>query len=335
VFFRELHALVQSGVLLAAACRELTRRGPGGLRGGAVEMAAATEGGKPISSVMAAHRNLFYPWHIGIVRAAEAGGFLPEALEQIAHAYEVEWETRSALRLRLFIYVVLGLPAVLVSLPGLLMLTEPIPAQGWTPELVLQSVARYFRTVSIPIAVALVVLFLIWQALGATARFQAVQQRLVLALPVVGRLARAAALDRYLAALGLMLRGGMPLGQAAEQAALAAGSVTLTPKLLAIVPSLREGMPLARALAETDLLDREMQGLAATGEATGELPDMLVRAAGYYRAETDAKRKILLRVAQVTLGVLWLSAAGALVLWGLRVYFDFVFRVSDWMWEGM
>ena len=335
VFFRELHALVQSGIALAAACRELSRRAPGRLRGVAAEMAAAAEGGKPISSVMAVHRNLFYPWHIGIVRAAESGGFLPEALDQIAHAYEVEWETRSALRLRLSFYVFLGLPAVLLTLPALLMLTEPIPTQGWDFNLIAQSIWRYFRIVSIPIAVGLVVLVLLWQILTATARFQAIQQRLVLLLPVVGRLARAAALDRYLAALGLMLRGGMPLGQAAEEAALAAGSVTLSPRLLAIVPSLRDGVPLARALAETGLLDSEMLGLAATGEAAGELPDMLVRAAGHYRAETDAKRKILLRIAQVTFGVLWLSAAGALVLWGMRVYFDFAFRVGDWMWEGM
>jgi len=335
VFFRELHALLQSGIALSAACRELTRRAPALLRGVAAEMAAAAEGGKPVSSVMAAHRSLFYPWHTGIVRAAESGGFLPEAFDQIAHAYEVEWETRSALRLRLFFYVFLGLPAVLVSLPALLMLTEPIPVQGWNTELALQSIAGYFRTVSIPIAVGLVALVLVWQVLTATFWFQTIQQRLVLLLPVVGRLARAAALDRYLATLGLMLRGGMALGQAAEEAALAAGSVTLSPKLLAIVPSLRDGVPLAQALAETGLLDSDMLNLAATGEASGELPDMLVRAAGYYRAETDAKRKMLLRIAQVAFGVLWLSAAGALLLWGYRVYFDFAFRVEDWMWEGM
>jgi len=269
VFFRELHALVQSGIALSAACRELTRRAPARLRGVAAEMAAAAEGGKPISSVMAVHRSLFYPWHTGIIRAAESGGFLPEAFEQIAHAYEVEWETRSALRLRLFFYVFLCLPAVLLTLPALLMLTEPIPPKGWDFNLIVQSIWGYFRTVSIPIAVALVALALVWQVLTATARFQRIQQRLVLLLPVVGRLARAAALDRYLATLGLMLQGGMALGQAAEDAALAAGSVTLTPKLLAIVPSLREAVPLA------------------------------------------------------------------FLLWGYRVYFDFAFRVGDWMWEGI
>jgi len=331
VFFRGLHTLTRSGIALASACREMARQAPGRLRGLAQEMAQAAEAGQPISSVMERHRNLFYPWHIGVVRAAETGGFLPEAFDQIAQAYEVEWETRSALRLRLFVYLFFGLPAVLLVIPSILMLRQPIPKEGWNPQLAIQTVLYHSRTVSLPIAVGILAAALVWQILGATAWFQGVQQQIVFRLPVVGRLARATALDRYLATLGLMLRGGLAIAEAAEQAALAAGHAVLTPRLLQIVPAVREGMPLSQALGAARLLDADTVNMALTGEASGRLPDMLARAAGYYRQENEVKRRMLLRSAGIVIGVLWLCVAGAVFLIGVRTYLDFVFRLADWM----
>ncbi len=335
VFFRQLYTLVQSGIAIAPACRELERRAPPRLRTMAGEMAAAAESGQRVSDVMEGYQRLFYPWHLGIVRAAEVGGFLPEAFEQIARAYETEWNTRAALRWRLFIYTGLGLPAILLFLPAIITIAQPIPPEGWTPQSVIATVVHYLKVVSLPIAGGLAALSLIWQTLQSTAWFQAVQQRVVIHLPVVGPVARAAALDRYLATLGLMLRGGLPISQAAEEAAMAAGNAALSPKLLALVPSLRQGASLSGLLVETRLFDTDTMNMAATGEMSGSLPDMLARAAGYYRDESESKRRMLLRASQVLIGVLWLSAIGALAYLGMKTYFDFAFRVYDWMMQGI
>jgi type II secretory pathway component PulF len=334
VFFRELHTLTRAGIAIAPACRELDRRGPARLRAMARDMALAAEAGRPVSSAMEAHASLLYPWHLGVIRAAEIGAFLPEAFEQIARAYETEWETRSALRLRLFFYVGLGLPAVLLAAPLLLTVAQPIPRDGWTPELVIATIIRFFKTVSLPIALGLAALALVWQMLQSTAWFQGVQQRIVIRLPVVGGVARAAALDRYLATLGLMLRGGLPIAQAAEDSAAAAGNAAISPKLLALVPALRQGQPLSNLLAETRIFNTDTLNMAATGEVSGTLPDMLARAAGYYQQENEVKRRILLRLAQILFGVLWVVVLGGLFLLGVRIYFGFAFRTYEWMMEG-
>jgi general secretion pathway protein F len=331
VFFQELHTLTGSGIAVAPACREVERRAPGQLRAVAADMAQAAESGEPISTVMESHSGLFYPWHMGVVRAAEAGGFLPEAFEQIARAYEVEWETRSALRLRLFVYGALGIPAILVSAPLLLTVAEPIPEAGWTPALVLTTVLRYSRTVSLPIAAGLLGLVLLWQVLSASAWFQDLQRRIVLRLPVAGRIAQATALDRYLATLGLMLRGGLPIASAAEEAALAAGNPVLTPKLLEFVPALREGVPLSSLLAQARLFDPDTLNMAATGEASGSLPDMLSRAAAYYREDSAAKRMMLVRAGGIAVGVLYFCVFGILMYLGMRILYDFYFRVESWV----
>ncbi|UCC67445.1 MAG: type II secretion system F family protein [Armatimonadota bacterium] len=332
-FFRQLSTMTGSSLTLAAACRELQRTGPKKLRSLAAQMLEAAEKGAPISSAMERDQHLFYPWHLGLLRAAEAGGFLPEAFDRIAHAYEVEWETRSALRLRLFFYVFFGLPAMLLVLPVVRFLQQPIPEiDSWTPQYVIDGLLAQVRSVSLPIAIGFIAVVLVWQLLGATAWFQGVQQRIVARLPLVGSLARTHALDRYLSTLGLMLRGSVPLGEAAEQAALSAGHAVLTPKLLRIVPALRGGVPLSQALGAERLLDADALGMTATGEASGALPDMLTRAADYYRLENEAKRRMLLRAAGIAIGVLWLSLAGALLISGYLTYFDFLFRAGDKLW---
>jgi len=333
LFFRELYTLTRSGITVAHACRELSRRNASGLGGLAGDMAGAAEAGKPIVTVMEKHPDLFYPWHIGLVRAAQDGAYLPEAFDQIARAYEVEWETRSVLLSRLAFYVVFGLPPILVLIPLLLMLNQPIPKEGWVPRSVMETVVHHFRTVSLPIVVALIALFLIWQAVSGTAWLQGLQQRIVIRLPVAGRVARAAALERYLGTLGLLLRGGIPVTTATAHAAAAAGNVSLTPRLMGVGKSVQDGMGLSLALAETGVFDNDTLSMAATGEVSGALPDMLSRAATYYREEHEAKRRILLRMAGVAFGVFWLCIVGAVAAVGLKVYFGFAFRVMDWMME--
>ncbi len=335
-FFRELCTMTRSGLTVAAASRELLRHSPRQLRAMAGQMLEAAESGDSISFVMDRNRDFFYAWHIGLVQAAESGGFLSDAFEQIAHAYEVEWETRSALRLRLFIYVFFGLPAILLVLPVVRFLQQPIPdIDSWTTGYVVRGLLNQFYASSLPVAIGVVAAVVMWQVLGATAWFQGVQQRLVLRLPIVGGLMRSHALDRYLGTLGLMLRGGTPLGEAAEHAAFAAGHAVLTPQLLSIAGGLREGVPLSQVLGGLGLLDADALGLAAAGEASGELPDMLTQAAGYYRRESEAKRRMLLRAAGIAVGVIWLGLAGALFIGGYLAYFDFLFRAGDKLWmEG-
>jgi type II secretory pathway component PulF len=194
-------------------------------------------------------------------------------------------------------------------------------------------VAYYFRSVSLPIVVALIALALIWQAVSATAWFQGIQQRIVIRLPVIGGVARAAALERYLGTLGLLLRGGIPVTTAAAEAAAAAGNVSLTPRLMTVGPAVQNGMALALALENTGVFDRDTLNMAATGEVSGSLPDMLSRAAAYYREGHEIRRRMLLRAAGVAFGVFWLCLVGAIAAIGLKVYFDFAFRVMDWMME--
>ncbi len=190
---------------------------------------------------------------------------------------------------------------------------------------------RNARAVCIPVVVGLICFIVVWQLLGATAWFQTLQQRVAIRLPFIGNIARRAALERYAATLGLMLRAGVPVALAAEEAALAAGHAALTPRLLDAASALRSGARLSQALAQAGVFGRETLGMIATGDESGETPDMLERVASYYRQENEGARRIVRRASWAVVGGLWSVLAGAIVIIGFRTYVGYIFRIDDWM----
>ncbi len=334
IFYRQFQTLVRAGINLVNACHELESKAPWQFRGVAREMAGAAEAGKPISTVLEHHRSIIYPWHLGVIRAAELAGMLPDALEQIAHAYEVEWKTRAEISVRLFFYSAFVVPALLINIPVIKFLSAPFPKEGWTPQTAIARMVHDFMTTSVPIGVGIVVVVIGWQLLGAVPWFQAFQQRLVMAIPLIGRVSKLGALERYLSTLGMLLQGGVPVTDATEHAAMAAGNAVLTPRLLRVSKAVQQGQPLAQALVDVRAFDMETLQLASTGEFAGSMPEMLSRASGYYRERHEAARRNLLRVLMVACSVFFGILVGMMLIKGALAYFDYMFRGLDWMMEG-
>jgi type II secretory pathway component PulF len=213
-------------------------------------------------------------------------------------------------------------------------LAQPIPEVGWTLELYVAALLQNARAVSLPIVLGIVGLVVMWRILSYARWFQGLQQRVAIRLPFVGKIARRAALGRYTGALGLMLQGGVPVGEAAEEAALAAGHAAFTPRLLKAAAALRSGTPLSQAVVEAKLFEFETMGMIATGDESGAAPEMLQQVASYYRQENEAALRMIRRAAWAVIGAFWAIIAGAVIVVGLRVYYlDFIFRVPEWIGE--
>lgn len=334
VFYRELHSLLKAGITVSTACREMEHRVPLRFRPLARDMGAAAEAGKPISAVLTHYRDLIYPWHLGVVRAAESAGALPEAVGQIADAYEEEWKTRAEIALRLFLYGNIGIPLVLLALPVILMLNQPFPKEGWTNEYTVQLLKRFFLTVSLPIGGGLVGLIITWKLLSATAWCQALQHRAILLIPGLGSVSRTGAVARYLSTLAMLLKAGVPVSESVEEAALAAGNAALTPRLLKVAPQVQAGVGLAQAMRDTRVFDGDTLRLAGTGEMTGSLPEMLDRAAQYCLDKYTSQRRVLMKLAGVAFTVTFGVIVCLIVVWGARSYFDAMFRGLEWLEQG-
>ena len=104
----------------------------------------------------------------------------------------------------------------------------------------------------------------------------------LLNMPMFGRLVRGINAARFASTLAILTASGVPLIRALE-----AGADTLNN--MAMKAEVREGAPLARALGAGKTLPPLLIPMTASGEATGELPQMLERAAETLSQEVERK----------------------------------------------
>ena len=111
----------------------------------------------------------------------------------------------------------------------------------------------------------------------------------LLELPVLGRLLSGLETTRFASTLAILGASGVPLIRALEAGAQTLGNEALRHNVHDAIGRVREGVPLARALAAAGRFPPMMVHLIASGEATGTLSEMLDRAARSLASETERR----------------------------------------------
>ena len=328
VFFRQLASLLRAGNNPVSALTQISNQPsmPESLQAAARAMLANAHLGQPLSQALEMFPRLFAPHVVGMFRAGELGGSLDILCDEIAAHYEQE----HTLWRRLWIPRLLLLNGI-----GMLMLVLPLfPA--FYAGMVRGDASFFYRryvdlllTRSLPVFLGVVVI--VWGAwwfldLPANRRWK---DALVMRLPVFGALSRQRALTAFLRTLHRMFAAGVPAISAWEAAAPSAGNVFVHEKLIEVLPVIRRGEGIDRALQATGLFDWETISLVAAGQQSGEIAGMLDRAATYHE-ETLRERYQRASFALVRLGCLgMLVLGGAAMLWMVYTYFTGMFRFVD------
>ena len=152
-------------------------------------------------------------------------------------------------------------------------------------------------------------------ALGAHTLLKQPAVRLVwdarlLDLPIVGRLVRGLNTARFASTIAILASGGVPLLRALEAGAQTLGNRALRNNVDDAINRVREGAALSRALGVQGGFPPMLVHLIASGEATGDLPAMLERAALLQSQEVERRTMTLTALMEPLL----ILAMGAIVL---------------------
>jgi len=110
-----------------------------------------------------------------------------------------------------------------------------------------------------------------------------------LGLPLIGRIARGYNAARFGATLAMLAGAGVPILKALQTAAETLSNRALRADALDALVQVREGAPLASALAGKKRFPGLLAMFARLGEQTGRLPEMLDRAARQLAAEVQRR----------------------------------------------
>ncbi|SIN63250.1 type II secretion system protein F (GspF) [Parasphingorhabdus marina DSM 22363] len=294
LFTRQLSSLVQV-TPLEEALRTIgmqnekahVRDRIGAVHGGVLE-------GQRLAEAMRREPASFPPLYRAMISAGESSGTLPDIAERLAALLERQAEMRGKLISALAYPIILALVAILVVALLMIAVVPKVVEQFDNVNQQLPFVTRLVIGISDflanwywALAAMIVVLGLIaWRALKEPQikyRFDA----FLLKLPFFGRLIRDLHAARLARTLSTMVASRLPILEGLRLTTGTIGNSVLRKASEDMIEAIRGGGSLSNALKNAGVFPPMLIYLAASGEASGQLDEMLARAADYLEREFD------------------------------------------------
>lgn len=315
VWTRQLAGLVAAGLPLERALAALTEEAEDNRqRNLMASLRSEVNGGSPFARALAQFPREFSQAYTAVIAAGEQSGQLGTVLERLAD----DLENREALKNKLIaasLYPAIVTVVAIVIVVFLVSYVVPQVAgvfegsQRALPVLTVAMIAisDFVRNQGWWLLGALVVLVM---GIVLARRQPPLRLRMDAAwlrLPLAGRLARGYNAARFSATLAMLAAAGVPILRALQTAAETLSNTAMRADALDALVMVREGAPLASALASKKRFPALVSMFARLGEQTGQLPAMLGRAADQLSAEVQRRAMHMATILEplliVTMGV--------------------------------
>jgi type IV pilus assembly protein PilC len=254
--------------------------------------------------------------YCNLIGAGEQAGILDGLLERLATYKEKIQAIKSKIKSALFypvsiIVVAFGITAVIMIfvIPAFKELFSSFGADLPAPTLFVMAISDFFVKYW----------FLIFGGIGGgiygfmyawkrNKKVQRVMDGILLKMPIFGELVRKATIARWARTLATMFAAGVPLVEAFDSVAGAAGNAVYFDATKYIQREVSTGNSLTVAMQNTEVFPSMVLQMVAIGEEAGSLDSMLSKVADFYEAEVDdaveALSSLMEPVIMVVLGTL-------------------------------
>ncbi len=297
IFSRQMSTMMKAGVPLVQSL-QIVGSGHENPNMGEMIMAMKThiEGGNSFSSALAKFPLYFDNLFVNLVDAGEKSGALEALLDKIATYKEkteaIKKKVKKALTYPIAVlvvaFVVAGILLYFVvpqfqalfkgfgaDLPGLTQMV--VNLSEWLQ-------ASWYLVLGIIGGIY----FGIGQAFKRSQAFRNWVDRTVLKLPIVGDILNKSSVARFSRTLSTMFAAGVPLVDALDSVAKAAGNIVYEDAILTMKDQVSTGLQLQLAMNQAALFPPLAVQMIAIGEESGALDAMCAKVADFYEAEVDA-----------------------------------------------
>jgi general secretion pathway protein F len=242
--------------------------------------------GRPLAAALAEHPRSFPPLYVAMVRAGEAAGELAEVLGRLAD-YLADSDALRRKTLEAMIYPLLMVLVAIAVVGALLVFVVPQvvgvfehqrQTLPWLTRALL-SFSQALKLGGVPALLLLAGAVLWWRRAWRGDAFRRAVETRLLALPLVGRLLRAADTARFASTLAILVKSGVPLLVALEAGKALVQRLPLRDIVAHALQEVTAGKALSRALKRDGGFPPLLAHLIASGEQSGQLADMLAQAA--------------------------------------------------------
>jgi general secretion pathway protein F len=335
VWTRQLSGLVNAGLPLERALAALSDEAETPRQRDLVSaLRTEVNAGAPFAKALSQHPREFSAIFTAVIGAGEQSGHLGLVLERLADDLQEQQNLRGKL-LAAGLYPAIVCVVALVIVLFLLAYVVPQVAQVFgSNQQQLPALTSFMLALS-----SFVQNFWLWGlvliALLSAGGHIALKQADVrlrfdaawLQLPLIGRLARGYNAARFASTLAMLATAGVPILKALQAAADTLSNTALKRDAQDALVLVREGAPLASAIAQHPRFPRLLVMFSRLGEQTGTLPTMLQRAAAQLSEEVQRRALQLATILEPLLIV----AMGAMVMLIVLAVMLPIIQLNQWV----
>ena len=321
IFTRQFATLIGAGIPLANSLRmvaEQTEDKP--TRDMVEDLLAQVESGKTLYQAFSRYPEVFNKVYLALIAAGEASGTLDVSLRRLADQQEKDANMMSKIRgamtypaivlLVIIVVIIFMMVAVVPQVENLYRdLGEELP--GLTQLLV--NLSNF--VINFWWFILLIVAFFVWFFIQfkRTETGKRVMSKVKLNVPIFKGLFQRLYNARFARTAQMLLSAGVPMLDSIQISSEAMNNVILEEEMQEVAQVVRSGKPLSVALKGKPYILPLLPQMAATGEQSGKIDEMLGKAAKVYEDELDERIAAISTMIEPILMVVLAVVAGGIV----------------------
>jgi type IV pilus assembly protein PilC len=251
--------------------------------------------GNDFGSCLKKFPNEFDDLTCALIESGEQSGALEQMLDRVA-IYKEKSEALKQKVSKALKYPVVTL--IIASIVTVILLVKVVPTfQGMFesfggelpgPTLVVVAISEWLQANYLVLLGSIVgTVFGLREAIKRSPRLREEKDKLMLKLPIIGEIMQKSAVARFGRVLSTTFAAGVPLVDALDSVAEAAGNVVYRDAILRIRDEVSTGTQMNNAIKSTGVFPNMVVQMVAIGEESGALDAMLEKVASYYEEEVD------------------------------------------------
>ena len=296
VFTRQLATMMKAGLPLMQAF-EIVARGHSNpsMTEILMHVRSDVEQGSALGKSFSKYPKYFDRFYCNLVSAGESGGVLESLLDKLAVYKEktqaIKKKVKTALTYPIAIIVV-AIALIFIMMMFVLPAFKEVYANMGAElpsltQLVMNLSDLFVDYGWIMIILLIVSAFGLYKLHEKSPTFQKRIDALILRLPVFGTIVRKATIARWARTTSTLFAAGVPLVEVLDSVAGASGNILYEEATQDIRAKVTQGLSLTSSMQSTDMFPNMVIQMAAIGEESGSLDDMLNKAAEFYEDEVD------------------------------------------------
>ena len=301
-FSRQLALLLESGVGVIQALELLEAQSTDkSLKKVLFQVLHDLRGGKSLSIALAQHPQVFSKLYCKLVNVGEQTGALETVLRSLAGYIERQSASVAKIKQAMMypaivfcVAIAVGAIMVTILLPPLIDMFAKLGGTLPLPTRILLATMHFLQGYGVFLFVGIIAVAVVGYMYGRTPNGRYMRDRLMLRIPMMGRLFQVTELARICRSLALLFRAGLPLPEVMALTIQATGNRVIATSLKEVEQGMLRGQGLAKPMSTRPVFLPMMVEMAKVGEETGNLDESLVLVADNFEIEADRRTQTLL-----------------------------------------